>query len=58
MDSILVDRIDHIIDVINKELDQFNRSEQIMLELYLSKLLNSVAERDISDLFTEDDSNE
>lgn len=55
MDSVSVeDRIDRIIDVINKELSQMNKTESIMSELYLSKLLGHVAEKDISDLFTED----
>jgi len=55
MNSILADRIDRIIDAINKELEQMNeKTEHIMLELYLSKLLGYAAEKDISDLFAED----
>ncbi len=52
--SILFDKVNKIIDVINEETEHLSTTESIMIYLYMAELLKKCADRDFLDMIEKD----
>lgn len=52
--SILFDKVNNIIDVVNQEIEDLSTTESIMIYLYMAELLKKCADRDFLDMIEED----